>query len=135
MFAFVILWQAPLVHSFCTYHNLYHIPLSVFCDANNEQSLVDRMFDIPNESKSKNRCAMTYYLQAFGLTSLNFLFEVKDVKTSTNFSSVLGDHLIECKLLLCCLCGILKTNKNVNCVAEPQELQALLYILSISNSS
>jgi hypothetical protein len=65
MFGFVILWQAPLVHSFCTYHNLYHIPSSVFCDANNEQSLVDRMFDIPNESKSKNRCAMTYYLQAF----------------------------------------------------------------------
>jgi hypothetical protein len=67
--------------------------------------------------------------------SLNFLFEVKDVKTSTNFSSVLGDHLMECKLLLCCLCGISKTNKNVNCVAEPQELQALLDILSISNSS
>jgi hypothetical protein len=65
MFAFVILWQAPLLHSFCTYHNLYHIPSGVFCDANNEQSLVDRMFDIPNESKSKNRCAMTYYLQAF----------------------------------------------------------------------
>ncbi len=67
--------------------------------------------------------------------SLNFLFEVKDVKTSTNFSSVLGDHLMDCKLLLCCLCGISKTNKNVNCVAEPQESQALLYILSISNSS
>jgi hypothetical protein len=53
MFAFVILWQAPLVHSFCTYHNLYHIPSGVFYDANNKQSLVDRMFDIPNESKSK----------------------------------------------------------------------------------
>jgi hypothetical protein len=78
-------------------------------------------------------------LQRLRLTSLNFLSQLsfwsKDVKICTNLSSISGDHLMECKLLFVWFGWHFKNKQNVNCVAAPQESQALLYILIISNPS
>ncbi len=87
------------------YHHVF------FMMPTTSKSLVDRLFDIPKESKSKNRDVQwPYSLRAFETPVLDVTqlsFWSKDVrKTCTN-----GDHLMECKLLLCCLSGISKTNK------------------------
>ncbi len=81
MFSFVILCQ--LLGTF-----ILHISQFVSClfyDANNKQSLVDRLFDIPKESKSKNRLYNDHILfklcngctRRHSTFSLSFLFEVK----------------------------------------------------------
>jgi hypothetical protein len=98
--SFVILCQL-LVHSFCTYHDLYHTIMSFSRCLQRAKFGGPSVWHSQRTQKQKqmyNDHIVFKLLKRPRLMSLNFLSQLsfwsKDVKTCTNFSSVSGDHLM-----------------------------------------